>query len=112
MLHLLDKTVDPCKDFHRFSCGGWLKENSKSISGKKWAVFSGMSRSERRDVMVRGILESTMNNYELDSVERKVRLLFQKCMDTGANYEHFLHLVREIIEKHGGWAISGKFIIF
>jgi hypothetical protein len=27
MMESMDETADPCQDFHKFACGGWMKKN-------------------------------------------------------------------------------------
>ena len=36
----LDKTVDPCEDFFRYSCGTWLKANPIPAEYPSWGRFN------------------------------------------------------------------------
>jgi hypothetical protein len=27
LMESMDETADPCQDFHKFACGGWMKKN-------------------------------------------------------------------------------------
>ncbi len=33
-LDSMDKSIDPCADFHQYSCGGWQRKNLPSIFAK------------------------------------------------------------------------------
>ena len=36
----MDRSVEPCEDFYRFSCGGWIKNNPIPKSRSMWDQFS------------------------------------------------------------------------
>ena len=35
----MDITADPCDDFYRFACGGWMDENVIPDGRNKWGRF-------------------------------------------------------------------------
>ena len=36
----LDRSVDPCVDFYKFSCGGWQKKNPIPADQSGWSVYA------------------------------------------------------------------------
>ncbi len=44
-LSWIDKTVDPCNDFYRYACGGWIRENPVPADQERVAVFLQMNDS-------------------------------------------------------------------
>src|ERR1700686_251032 len=36
----MDKTVDPCVDLYRYSCGGWQKKNPIPPDQTSWSVYA------------------------------------------------------------------------
>ena len=39
VLSSMDKSVDPCENFHQYSCGGWYKNNMIPDGRTKWNTF-------------------------------------------------------------------------
>ena len=110
MLDLMDMSVDPCADFHRFGCGGWLSAKTGPASGiqRQWDIYSDHRAVMKRDKRLRSVLESAIDTYESDSVGRKLKLLYQKCMNVRAINELDGASLIEGIDKLGGWAVTGK----
>ena len=40
----MDRTVDPCTDFYRYSCGAWIKKNPIPPDQSRWDVYAKLER--------------------------------------------------------------------
>src|SRR5574337_111051 len=46
----LDKSVDPCADFFRYSCGGWMAANPIPSDQSRWGRFDDL-QERNRDIL-------------------------------------------------------------
>ncbi len=76
----LDRTVDPCVDFYRFSCGGWQKNNPIPADQASWSVYGKLANENQQFLW--GILEEDANLKTRTPVQQKVGDYFAACMDT------------------------------
>jgi endothelin-converting enzyme/putative endopeptidase len=78
----MDRTVDPCVDFYKYACGGWMKNNPIPPDQPRWDVYAKLTEENMRYLW--GILEEaaklTPNRTPL---EQKIGDFFAACMDTG-----------------------------
>ncbi len=44
----LDRSVDPCVDFYRFSCGGWMDRNPIPADESSWSVYAKLAQDNQR----------------------------------------------------------------
>ena len=51
----LDRSVDPCTDFYKFSCGGWEKNNPIPADQASWSVYAKLANDNQQFLW--GILE-------------------------------------------------------
>ncbi len=72
-LNNLDRSVDPCQDFYKFSCGGWQTRNPIPADQASWSVYAKL-----------GILEADARAANRTPVQQKVGDYFAACMDTAA----------------------------
>jgi endothelin-converting enzyme/putative endopeptidase len=79
----MDRSVNPCEDFYRYSCGGWLKKNPIPSDQSSWSVYSKLTQDNERFLW--GILEDTAKpNPARSAVEREIGDFFAACMDEPA----------------------------
>ena len=109
MLDLADLSLDPCTDFYRYSCGGWLAQHAIPSAKSTLSIDSQIIR--KRNKKLRHTLESLTDDddHDVDSVERKLKIIYDKCMDVRAINNASVGPLLGAIYKHGGWAITGKF---
>jgi putative endopeptidase len=77
-LAALDRTVDPCSDFYRFACGGWLDRNPVPDDRDAWSrVDSALELSIRR--RLRELLEGRAG--KISVYEKKIKDFYNACTD-------------------------------
>ncbi len=80
---LVDKTVDPCQNFYRFSCNGWFKRNPLPADQTSYGRFTELAELNR--LHLRQILEDAAKPSATRSPnEQKIGDEYAACMDTAA----------------------------
>jgi len=85
---LIDKTVDPCENFYRFSCNGWFKRNPLPADQASYGRFTELMELNR--LHMRQILEEAavpaasrnVNAQPRSANEQKIGDEYASCMDT------------------------------
>jgi putative endopeptidase len=78
----LDRSVDPCVDFYKFSCGGWMKNNPIPSDQASWDVYSKLANENQQFLW--GILVEDARATNRTPVQQKVGDYFAACMNTSA----------------------------
>jgi putative endopeptidase len=79
----MDKTVDPCVDLYRYSCGGWQKKNPIPPDQTSWSVYGKLYQDNL--VFLRGMLEKAAQpSADRNAVTQKIGDFYAACMDEGA----------------------------
>ncbi|MGA8617111.1 MAG: M13 family metallopeptidase N-terminal domain-containing protein [Candidatus Sulfotelmatobacter sp.] len=79
----MDRTVDPCVDFFKYSCGGWIKNNPIPPDQSSWDTYSKMQDENLR--RLRGILEAAaVPDAKRSAAAQKIGDYYSSCMDEKA----------------------------
>ena len=78
-LTAIDKTIDPCVDFYRYSCGNWMKNNPVPADKSRWGRFDGLA--EQNLYVLRDILVQAQAPGKHTPTEKKVGDFYAACMD-------------------------------
>ena len=78
---LIDKTVDPCENFYRYSCNGWFKRNPLPADQAAYGRFTELFELNR--LHLRQILEEAAKPSATRTAnEQKIGDEYASCMDT------------------------------
>jgi putative endopeptidase len=79
----IDRTANPCTDFYRYSCGGWIKNNPIPGDQSRWDVYSKLEDDNQHFLW--GILEQVSKpGANRSPVEAEIGDFFHACMDEAA----------------------------
>ena len=78
----VDRSVDPCVDFYKFTCGGWQKNNPIPADQSGWSVYAKLGNENAQFLW--GILEADAKAKDRTPVQQKVGDYFAACMNTTA----------------------------
>jgi putative endopeptidase len=80
---IIDKSVNPCEDFYRYSCNGWFKKTPLPPDQTAYGRFSELYESNR--LHLRQILEQAATlSPARNANEQKIGDEYATCMDTSA----------------------------
>jgi len=75
----MDPTADPCQDFYRYACGGWLDTTERPADENRWnRAFSTILN--RNQEALQTLIEETAQDPGNDPDRRKVADFFSSCM--------------------------------
>ncbi len=83
VLSAMDRSVDPCQDFYRYACGGWLATAKMPGDRSRWTRSFSVIDEENREFL-RTALEDAAKNPGTDADRRRVGDFYAACMDDKA----------------------------
>jgi putative endopeptidase len=79
----MDKTVQPCENFYKYSCGTWIKDNPIPPDQARWDVY-GKLTYENQLFLWGLLLQAGKGGSERTPNEQKIGDFFHACMDEEA----------------------------
>ena len=111
VLRRMDLTVDPCDDFWRYSCGGWLDvHQDKAVDRKSWGVEDEAEAKIRRYFhRLMGSPAQCEDNHMTTNC--KIHLTYARCMDTETIDAVGAQPLQDVLDKFGGWSALGRYYV-
>src|SRR5271163_4534636 len=81
-LNSMDRSVDPCVDFYKYTCGGWMKSNPIPPDQAGWDVYAKLAHENAQ--VLWGILEQDAKLTDRTPAQQKIGDYYAECMNTAA----------------------------
>jgi predicted metalloendopeptidase len=78
----MDRSADPCTDFYKFSCGGWMAANPIPADYSTWDVTRQMEEDNLSTL--KDLLEKAKAAPATDEVSTKISAFYTACTDEAA----------------------------
>jgi len=76
----MDKSVDPCVDLYRYSCGGWQTKNPIPPDQTSWSVYAKLYQDNL--IFLHGMLEqAAQRDAHRNAVTQQIGDFYAACMD-------------------------------
>ncbi|KAF2888699.1 hypothetical protein ILUMI_17474, partial [Ignelater luminosus] len=98
----LDETIEPCDDFFKFACGGFIKRTT--IPNDKGQVTYFNIIGDRILKQLQTVLEEPSLPNEIIPFSN-LKKFYKLCMDKQAIEKDGLQTVKNILRKLGGWPV-------
>ncbi len=81
-LNSMDRSADPCVDFYKYTCGGWMKNNPIPPDQARWDVYGKLDQENSQFLW--GILEDDAKLKDRTPAQQKIGDYYASCMNTAA----------------------------
>ncbi|XP_071859700.1 neprilysin-11 isoform X2 [Bombus fervidus] len=98
IIEAMNRSVDPCRDFYKFACGGWISKNPIPQSQTSWDQLSLLKEQLLKDLRI--LLEESDDGNDLRSI-KLARTLYRTCMNLTSIEALGLKPVYETFNKLG-----------
>ncbi|XP_006022524.1 endothelin-converting enzyme-like 1 [Alligator sinensis] len=102
----VDPTIDPCKDFYSFACGGWLRRYGIPEDKLIYGIIAAIG--EQNEEKLRRLLLQPVRRPARASAERKVKAFFRSCLDMAEIDRLGPQPMLEVLEDCGGCGMAGS----
>ncbi|XP_026672366.1 neprilysin-4-like isoform X2 [Ceratina calcarata] len=98
IIEAMNRSVDPCEDFYKFACGGWIAKNPIPQSQASWDQLSLLREQLLKNLRI--LLEESEEGNELRPV-KLARSLYKTCIDTNTVEALGLQPIHQTLHKLG-----------
>lgn len=98
----MDDQIDPCEDFNKFACGGFIK--TRVIPDAETQLLLLFEIRKKIETRMRKEMEKTSNEDDFDSY-KMAKSYYKSCLDEEKQNTVGVASLKSILTKVGGWPI-------
>ncbi|KAI4901513.1 hypothetical protein NFI96_033429 [Prochilodus magdalenae] len=98
----MDRSVEPCQNFYRYACGGWLDRHVIPETSSRYSVFDILR--DKLETILKGVLEEESEQDR--EAFRKAKILYASCMNESLIEERGAQPLLDLIDYIGGWPVA------
>ncbi|XP_046453383.1 neprilysin-like isoform X8 [Daphnia pulex] len=103
MMESMDETADPCQDFHKFACGGWMKKNVIPRGHGSVSQFGLLDG--RIQHFIKEFFKENSTSVDSKPVNN-TREMYRACMDKDAIEKLGIGPLTKILDSYGQWPLT------
>ncbi|XP_024936954.1 neprilysin-4 isoform X2 [Cephus cinctus] len=98
VMEAMNRSIDPCVDFYKFACGGWIAKHPIPQSQTSWDQLSLLREELLKNLRI--LLEEPEKEDDLKPV-KLAKALYRTCMDTATVEALGLEPIFDVLKKVG-----------
>lgn len=102
ILSNMDESVNPCDDFYKFACGGWIEQHSIPDDKTSVSVFSDVEDS--LNLKLRVLMEKPVKDSEPEFI-KMIKQMHTTCMDIKTTEKSGSEPLEKVLQSLGGWPV-------
>nr|XP_042904447.1 neprilysin-2-like [Parasteatoda tepidariorum] len=102
IIQILDEKVNPCDNFYKFACGGWINKHSIPDDKAMLSVFQQVE--DVLNLQLKGLLQKPSDESEPKSI-KMVKDMYNSCLDLDILEKSGSKPLQEVLQKLGGWPV-------
>uniref|UniRef100_A0A1A8U3N3 Endothelin converting enzyme-like 1 n=1 Tax=Nothobranchius furzeri TaxID=105023 RepID=A0A1A8U3N3_NOTFU len=101
----IDPTIQPCRDFYSFACGGWLRRHGIPEDKLSYGIITAIG--EHNEEKLQQLLQEPIRRPGPNSAERKVKEFYRSCVNIQEIDKLGSNPMTEVLDSCGGWDLVG-----
>lgn len=98
VIEAMNRSIEPCNDFYKFACGGWISKHPIPQTQTSWDQLSLLREELLKNLRI--LLEEPDKEDDLKPV-KMARTLYKTCMDTASVEALGLEPIFDVLNKLG-----------
>ena len=79
-LNAMDRSIDPCDNFYKYACGGWMAKNPIPPDQAIWGRFNELAE-RNRDILHDILEKDSRPDPKRNAIQQKIGDYYASCMD-------------------------------